>query len=320
MLLSRVADDLYWMGRYLERAENCSRQITVTHDFSHEIAGLDKRRARREWAFLAQCYSSSGARTPPSDERSDLALWHANYYLVDAENPVSVASSVSFARDCARATSEWLTREVVTNLNETHARLRRLGRSPMRDRGRAFEEVDRTHRQILLTLGAVENTMTRNQGWCHHKLGEAMERARRTLVVLGARLPTLRNVGDDSSSPLQLAGWRSLLAHLSSLENYRQVFGPRFQRGTVAQFLLFHPSAPRSVYSCVRRMSGYLAQLPQGGPGVASAAREVGRLSAQLEFDQEELLAEPSLDPFIQATLAALTRVHGSLTSWDGEA
>ncbi|MGE0002208.1 MAG: alpha-E domain-containing protein [Fimbriimonadaceae bacterium] len=314
-LLARVAQNLYWFGRYVERAENCSRQIRVTADFYRELGGLSASAASDEWDFLAQCFPSP-EKVRERTKEGNIALDHINHYLTNPKNTVSVAYSVAAARDCARATSETLTREVVVNLNDTHLRLSKMKNRLFRDSGKAYEEVDLANRQILLTLGAIENTLTRDQGWCYQKLGEALERTCRTLIVLGARLPNLKEVS-ETGSPLHFAGWRSLLAHLASLENYRQKYGPRFTSTDVTDFLVFNAGAPRSVNCGVRRMLGYLNQLPPEGPGIKLALREIGKLSATLTYDREQILEAPKLGDFVGTTLASLNQVHAALTDAD---
>lgn len=316
MLLARVANNLYWLGRYIERAENATRQIGVASDFCVEIAGLEPRRARDEWDLLSHCFPVVDGHRIKGKKSDTVTLKNINHFLVNPENPVSVYSSLTKAKENARAVSEALTREVVYNLNGAHTRLRRYTVKGIRDEGRAVNIVDLTERNILTTLGAIEHTLTRDQGWAYHKFGEAMERTQRTLFVLSARLPRSADV-DADSSPLDFAAWRSLLAHLASLENYRQKYGPRFNRHNVKEFLVFNPEAPRSINCGVRRMLGYLNQMPKNGPGIETAVRDVGKLAATLQYDQNDLMARPEIDDFIHQTLECLTRVHMAMTEPD---
>ncbi|MBX3120513.1 MAG: alpha-E domain-containing protein [Fimbriimonadaceae bacterium] len=319
MLLSRVAHNLYWMGRFLERAENSGRQLKVASEFYIELSGLDNDRANEEWNFLTHCFPVPEGHNIKTTPKSDVCLRYLNYFLLDTENPVSVISSVAKARENARAVSETMTREVIYNLNHAYRGLQRPGGRKYRDEGHALEAVAACQRDLLTTLGAIEHTLTRDQGWCYHKFGEAMERTQRTLIVLGARLPSLEVPSEDTASPLHFAGWRSLLSNLASLENYRQMYGPRFERRNVLEFFVFHPGAPRTVNCGVRRMLGYLKQLPPHGPGVKSATREIGKLAATLEYDQEEILDRKDITQFINDSLDTLTRVHEAMTSPDQE-
>lgn len=277
---------------------------------------MSSSRGLGEWDFLSQCFPNPDGPVPKASRAEDVALAHMNHFLANRANSVSVAYSVSAARDCARTTSETLTREVIVNLNETHQRLAKVSARPFRDITKAYEEVERTNRQLLLTLGAIENTLTRDQGWCYQKLGEAIERTRRTLIVLNARLPSLQNA-KETDSPLHFAGWRSLLANLASLENYRQLYGPRFTSDDVTDFLVFNATAPRSVNCGVRRMLGYLNQLPIEGPGIRTAQREIGKLAAVMQYDKEEIKAEHHTGKFLDSAMRALDRVHAALTATD---
>ena len=318
MLLSRVANNLYWLGRYIERSENAARQIQVASDFSVEIAGLDMERAKEEWELLSLCFPVADGHTIKGARKYSIrAVRYINHFLVNPENQVSVYASLTKAKENARAVSETLTREVIYNLNESQRRLKRYTARGFKDESKAVEFVALTERSILTTLGAIEHTLTRDQGWAYHKFGEAMERTQRTLFVLGARLPQAQAGHETAPGPLDFANWRSLLSHLASLENYRQKFGPRFNGQNVREFLVFNDEAPRSVSCGVRRMLGYLKQMPIQGPGIESALRDIGKLNATLQYDQREIMEMDDLTPFVNDTLTILTRVHMSMTSPD---
>jgi uncharacterized alpha-E superfamily protein len=172
-----------------------------------------------------------------------------------------------------------------------------------------------THSSILTTLGAIEHTLTRGEGWNYMKIGEAIERTQRTLFVLKTRLPSLAKWDQDSGSPLYFASWRSLLRSLASQENYRIEHGPRFQPEHVIRFLLFHPGAPRSVLCGVHRMIGYLKGMPEAGPASRDARRRLGKLSAQLEFDQDDLIKDGALIPFLEHATSELYQVHECISN-----
>jgi uncharacterized alpha-E superfamily protein len=147
------------------------------------------------------------------------------------------------------------------------------------------------------------------------KLGEAMERTQRTLFVLKTRLPGLERWTDQADAPLYFASWRSLLRSLACLENYRQEHGPRFVPEHVVGFLMFHGSTPRSVNCGVRRMEGYLKGMSDAGPGIRESRRRLGKLAAQLEFDQGEIQSPGRLLPFIDAALESLYEVHDAISN-----
>lgn len=313
MLLSRVANSLYWFGRYLERAENANRHLIVASEFAVELEGINEEIAVREWESLVN--SMPSAVQPSVSDRPGAALQYMTCFLLDRDNPFSVISSLAKARENARSVSETTTFEVTYNLNECYRRLTEIRPGQMTDLGVALEVASNTHNSILTTLGAVEHTLTRGQGWNYMKLGEAMERTQRTLFVLKTRLPSLARWADQADMPLGFASWSSLLRSLASQENFRQEHGPRFVPDLVTRFMLFSPAAPRAVNCGVRRMVGYVRGMPDAGPGIAESRRRLGKLASQLEFDQEQILQPGALVPFLEESLANLADVHDAISN-----
>lgn len=312
MLLSRVANSLYWMGRYLERAENANRHLVVASEFAVELEGIEEEIALKEWESLVASMPSAGF--PIAPEGPD-ALQYMLSFLVDKDNPYSVLSSLGKARDNARSVGEAITVEITTNLNESHRKLSAIRKGSITDPGRAQEVATSTHNSILTTLGAVEHTLTRGEGWSYMKLGEAMERTQRTLFVLKTRLPNLALWEEQADAPLYFASWRSLLRSLASLENYRQQHGPRFVPDQVTRFLMFHPTTPRAVSCGVKRMSSYMQVMSDMGPGIHESRRRLGKLAAQLEFDQDAIMQDGSLFPFLDEALLSLYEVHDAISN-----
>jgi uncharacterized alpha-E superfamily protein len=138
-----------------------------------------------------------------------------------------------------------------------------------------------THRGILSAVGAIEHTLTRDAGWLFLKLGESLERVFRTSVILRTKLPALVATEPKIDLPLFYSQWRSLLRGLSSLENYRKVFGARLEPIDVLQFLLFDPQTPRSVRYGVTAVKEYLDRISSAS---RPSVRIVGKLAAELSY------------------------------------
>ena len=244
MILSRVADGLYWVGRYLERAENTARLLLVTEELSTEVLGLDEALAREEWKDLRAVFPGF-----PEDDRDPRALtgFAAASLLglsVDPDNPYSVFHSLKKARDNARSVREALTLEVFINLNETYRELEAQNPGQLADPAAFRSALTSTQRGIMSTVGAIEHTLTRDAGWLFLKLGEALERVFRTVIILRVKLPALVAAEPKIDLPLFYSRWRSLLRGLSCLENYRRVFAARLE--------------PIEEVVCLRRVSAQL--------------------------------------------------------------
>lgn len=309
-MLSRVADALYWLGRYLERAENVTRLVLVTSEFAVELEGLDEKLAQAEWDFLLAALP--GTETARLDFSPSSGLWvpYVSTLLLDERCPVSTIHSVGRARENARAVREALTREVFLNLNEAWRDLARRQRARLKDPTAALKIVADTHQSLMTTLGSVENTMTRDQGWTFMKLGEALERTMRTARILGIKLPALTAAPPGVDPPLVYARWRSLLRSVASLENFRRVHRAFMEPDAVLRFLLLDPVAPRSIRCGLERMSGYLDRLPSGTE-TSPADRLLGRLLAEVRYDDERILRDPV--DFVARVADRLAETHEAI-------
>jgi len=135
MILSRVADGLYWMGRYLERAENAARLLMVSEELSTEVLGLDENLARGEWRDLRSIFPGFPDGEPPSRSLAALASTSLRGLSIDPENRYSVFYSLRKARENARSVREALSLEVFINLNETYRELEGQTRRALADQG-----------------------------------------------------------------------------------------------------------------------------------------------------------------------------------------
>ncbi|HSB42676.1 MAG TPA: alpha-E domain-containing protein [Methylomirabilota bacterium] len=312
MILSRVADGLYWMGRYLERAENATRLLLVTEELSTEVLGLEENLARSEWLDLRAIFpgfpDGEPARPP-----SSLAAATLLGLSIDPDNPYSVFYSLKKARDNARSVREALTLEVFINLNATYRELEGYTRRRLADPAMFRGAMQSTHRGILSTVGAIEHTLTRDAGWLFLKLGESLERVFRTTVILRTKLPALVTAERKVEIPLFHSQWRSLLRGLSSLENYRKVFGARLEPIDVLQFLLFDPQTPRSVRYGVTAVKEYLDRIASASD-LSPSVRIVGKLAAELSYQGHDLIREGQSVPFLDHVLTELGRAHDAVS------
>jgi len=310
-MLSRVADALYWTGRYLERAENIARLLLVTEDISTQIRGFNEKLALAEWADLLTVFP--GATVPArAPRRPDAAaLDHLSAFFAGSDNAYSVAFSLRKARENARAVREALSVEVFVNLNEVYREVEEQAKREFADLPAARAVLSATHAGLFTIAGAIEHTLSRDEGWSFLKLGEALERVFRTAATLRAKLPALLASGAETE--LVHSQWRSLLRSLSSLENYRRLHGARIEPASILAFVLCDPHAPRSLCFGAAAVQGCLDRLTDGR-AMTAPARIVGRLHAQLSFgDTAALTREDALLPFLDGVLVELVKVHDAL-------
>ena len=314
MILSRVAEGLYWMGRYLERAENTTRLLLVTEELSTEVLGLDERVARGEWRDLRVIFPGFPESEPPFRHLAGLASASLLGLSIDLENRYSIFHSLKKARDNARSVREALSVEVFINLNETYRELETQTRRQLADPATFRSALQATHRGLMSTVGAIEHTLTRDAGWLFLKLGESLERVFRTVVILRTKLPALVAAEPTVDLPLFYSQWRSLLRGLSCLENYRKVFGARLEPIDVLQFLLFDPQTPGSVRYGASLVKEHLDRISSASD-VSQPARIVGKLAAELSYQGHELIRDGQILSFLDHVLDELGRAHEALSA-----
>ncbi|MBI3827604.1 MAG: alpha-E domain-containing protein [Candidatus Rokubacteria bacterium] len=313
-MLSRVADALYWMGRYLERAEHCTRLLLVTEDFSTEILALHEELARAEWADLLAIFPGSRLTRRAFPKAAPFAFPYLTSFYLDDQNPYSTFFSLRKARENARAVREALTLEVFLGLNDAYHALEAQARRGIRDVPAFRDALSATQKGLLGTVGAIAHTLTRDQGWLFLKLGEAIERTARTATILIAKLPALLDPAPKTDIPLYYTRWRSLLRGLASLENYRKARGAQMEPALVLRFVLFDADAPRALnYGC-RAVKDCLDRLDKPGE-LTAPARIVGRLCSRLSYEDREVMRRGDYLGFLHSVLAGLDQAHEAIAA-----
>ena len=310
-MLSRVADALYWMGRYLERSENITRLLLVTEDFSTETQGLAEQVAQSAWKDLLAIFPSAQV-APPASAFAPMSQAYLVGLFLDAANPYSVHYSLRKARENARSVREALTVEAFLAINETFRTLDGLSRRGLTDLPALRDALGATHKGLFATMGAIEHTFTRDESWLYLKLGESLERAYRTALVLRAKLPALGAAEPRADVALFYTQWRTLLRALCSLENYRRVYGARLEPELVVTFLLFDPHSPRSLRYGAEALKHHLEQIA-GAPG--PALRLIGRLHAELSYHDAGAAPGGDHAAFLDRVVDVLGQAHDAISA-----
>jgi uncharacterized alpha-E superfamily protein len=306
-MLSRVADAVYWMGRYLERAENITRLLLVTDDFATETHGFAEDLSQAAWKDLLAILPSAELTSTVS-AFAPLSLPYLTAFFVDGKNPYSVHYSLRKARENARAVREALTVEAFMSINETFHAVEAYGeRRP--DVTGLRDALASTHKGLFGIVGAIDSTFARDEAWHFLKLGEALERIYRTALILRAKLPGL--TGAHADQPLYYTQWRSLLRSLSSLENYRRARGAAMEGDLVVAFLLSDAHSPRSLRASSAAMKECLERISAGGE-LSPAARLAGKLHADLSYDDARSARRASA-AFLDRVVDAVTQTHEAL-------
>jgi uncharacterized alpha-E superfamily protein len=312
-MLSRVADALYWMGRYLERSENVTRLLLVTEDFSSETQGLAEQLAQSAWKDLLAILPAAQVG-PPASAFAPMSQAYLQSFFLDPANQYSVHYSLRRARDNARSVREALTVEVFLALNEAFRALDAHARRGLTDPPSLRDALGSAHKGLFTIVGAIEHTFTRDQGWLFLKLGESLERIYRAALVLRAKLPALATSEPRADVALYYTQWRTLLRALGSLENYRRSYGARLEPELVVPFLLFDRYSPRSLRYGSEAVKGYLERIAGGGDALA-AGRLIGRLHADLLYQDDRLATTGADAAFLDHVVDTVAQAHDAVTT-----
>ena len=275
VLLSRYAECLFWLARYVERAENLARILDVNETFSRDSLGA------QNWRSVLQLYGDEKRFKELHGAASARSV--LRFYVTDAANPTSIASVVRMARENARALRPLISNEMWTQINVLHNRLAALGDDALAagNRARLFGQVKeacQTH------VGVMEGTFYRGQGWYFSRMGRYIERADQTTRLLDIKYHLLLPDPADVGSPLDVSQWNALLRSAAGYQAFRQSHPEGITPARVVGFLLLDPQFPRSVALCVGEAGALLGTLRSrhGLRGGADAAEELDRLRAVL--------------------------------------
>ncbi|WP_373523902.1 alpha-E domain-containing protein [Aquiflexum sp.] len=286
-MLSRVANSIYWLGRYLERAENYARFIDVNFNLMLDLPPDLK----EQWEPLVFATGDSKLYTSKHQgfDRKEVI-----YFLTfDTENPNSIISSVSFARENARVIRENLTKETWEKLNELyHFVLKQAGKKDWnREDPRVFFESVKN--QLLLLYGLSESTVARTEGWYFRQLGLYLERADKTSRILDVKYHMLLPSPNMVGTPLDFLHWTALLKSVTAFNTYRRLYGT-IEPDKVISLLLLNKYFPRSVFYCLVEAENCLHKISGRSNGGLrnNAENEIGALRSKLEFaDVNEIIS-----------------------------
>ncbi len=245
MLLGRAANGLYWMSRYIERAENMARLV----DTGQRLALTQTSSPADEWASVMtsagvrdafeQCYDEYDARSV------------SDFLLRDLSNSSSVMASMETARMNARMVRTSLTREVWESINEAWMALRRMLTRPIDERDMP-SVLDAIKRETALIRGAFQGTMLRNEIFDFAQIGTLMERADNTARILDVKYYILLPSATWVGSSLDNHQWQLILRSVSAHRSYRWNYEGDYQPGNIAHYLILNRRMPRSLAFCYR--------------------------------------------------------------------
>lgn len=244
-MLGRTAQSLYWMSRYIERAENIARLTEVGYRISlTPDIGTGHREDWKSTLIAAAALDAFNARY---DEITGERV--QNFLLFDRENPSSVRSCLETARNNARAVRTALTREMWEALNSTYIDFTAVRPADLSS-GKLPEFLDWVRQRSALFRGSLLGTVLRDEGFHFGQLGAFIERADNTARILDVKYYVLLPSNETVGGELDAFQWETILRSVSAHRSYRHVYKDRYRPWNVAEFLILRQEMPRSFRFC----------------------------------------------------------------------
>ncbi len=309
-MLSRVADSVYWMSRYIERAENTARVVEVTLQL---MLDLPEGSTANQWEALvtatgeqprfAQRYQEATARTV------------IPFLTFDRDNPNAILSCLYAARENARIVREVITNEMWEQLNTFFLMVRDAAQQEhILDSPHAFFSQVRMASHLF--LGATDATMSRDAAWHFCRLGRKVERADKTTRILDVKYFLLLPDVSDVGTPLDDVQWTAILRSASALQMYRRRHG-RVAPHAIVDFLLLDRQFPRSVLFCATAADASIHAITGTPLGAFrnQAERCAGQLRSELDYADVPLIIAGGLHEYLDSLQVRLNQLGAAIAS-----
>lgn len=302
-MLSRVAENVYWMARYIERAENTARLVSAATNLMLDLP----KGMRQGWGPLIAIAGGDEIYRKRHNDYSERAV--LRFMIGAKDNPASILESLQSARESCRTVRDIVPQEIWEQINALHLFAREHMQEGLTKRGR--------HpflKQIVLRCqtiaGKVSGTMNRDQGYQFLRLGYSIERSDMTTRILDVSSADLLHEDGPDLEPFANTRWMAVLNSLSAYQMYRRNQQPRVQRSAVIRFLLQSAVFPRAVYYCVNQVEAGISELPRND----STLRVFGRLKRSLTSSDLGGLDQESLHAFIDELQVTISELHQELS------
>lgn len=312
-MLSRVANSLYWMSRYIERAENIARIVDVNLQLLLDLRDLNETRLAEHWLPIVQTTGDEDQFFTLHKKATAQAV--TEFLVFQMENPNSLISSVCQARENARMVRDQITIELWEELNRLYWFVRTPQAREMWTESPSdfFQQIKASSLHII---GLSYTTLIQNEGWWFAQVGKFMERADKTSRILDLRYQTLPEKGAPKEvTQTDALEWSAILRSCSAWDAYKTIHGAEVSPRLVAEFLLLNEDFPRSVRFCVNSLNHALRKISGVAEGkfCNDAEKLAGRLVAELQFGTIDEIFNHGLHRYLDELQAKLNDIGAAL-------
>ncbi len=291
-MLSRIADSLYWLQRYMERADGMLRLMKTSY-----ILSFDKvQTSSMTWEPALKIFTSLSAHDIETLKKDNTAA--LQYLLLDTKNFNSLKVIYTRARENARGVQDQITKEVWEQVNQIYHQINQPGIAEKLAGPDAINVIDSFIKYGDQFVGITDSTMPRGQGWNYMNLGKFSERCLQTAEFTHS---FFKKVDFDFQNEQDILFWRSLLLALSGYELHLKNYSNQQHNYNVAQQVLFDKNFPRSLYYALDRANKYLNDIAASNPveGSIQLKRSFGRLYSSIKFADLDIVEREGLEKYL---------------------
>ena len=303
-MLSRVADSLFWMSRYIERADGILRMLKINYAWSQdEIQEFS-------WQPVLKIFTPMDDKTIVEYEKNTRAV--LAYMVTDKENPNSVLNIVTMARENARSVQDHITKEMWQCLNDFYHLVREEKLVAALQNEDPITVLDTLIKQGLVYVGTTDATMARGEGNAFINMGKFLERAIISMDILYVKFSG-KHSGEDN--PSDAAYWKYLLLSISGYELYLKTYRSGFDANNVVEQIVLSETFPRSVIYSVNQLQRYFerTKTDHAGAGFELLNFALGKLRSRIKFSTSQSIMQEGLHKYLSETRSAVVEIGGLL-------
>lgn len=307
-MLSRTADSLYWMARYMERAENLARIL----DASTRLATMPSSYsgARNEWASAVETAGCSDLFYNIYKDATEKTV--RNFLCFSPDNPSSIRSCIDIARTNARSVRTAITGEMWDAINGAWLELKNFDGKTM-DQEEFIRFLDWVKSVSLIVDGSAYRSMLRRDEYYFTRLGLYVERADSTARLLDVKYHVLLPDTERVGGSLDYFQWTAILRSVSALTAYHWVYKESVKPWLVADLLTLNREMPRSLHACYESLVRFLDQLARQYGRMGASQRQARAILNQLQSVQMEEIFQNGLHEFITDFIASNNRLGAAI-------
>jgi uncharacterized alpha-E superfamily protein len=305
-MLSRVADSMFWLNRYMERAEGLLRVLHTNY-----VLSLDKGPyGVHSWKPVLQLYSGLKEEEIELLDHSTTAT--LQYLITNPKNKNSIRSIIHKARENARGMQDHITKEVWEEVNFMYHTMNHPDLAKKLAGADALATLSELLKLCLTYVGVIDTTMPRGMGWSFMSIGRYIERC---IITADVTCKHFEQIGFEMNTHKDILFWRNLLLSLSGYELHLKNYRSATTNSNVIDQIVFNDHFPRSIIYSLSRLEKYLKDVLEENdlPNKEFLYREFGRINSRVKFADEHFIQQVTLQRFLKETTTDLAKFSHAL-------